>query len=70
MLDEFEYSKMVFRKLGITDMTVPNQQSLALRCSELQKRSDIVTQLVFHEQVLPPDVLTRITIGKYVAGLY
>jgi hypothetical protein len=26
-------------------------------------------QVVFHEHVLPPDDLTRVTIGKYVAGL-
>ncbi len=50
LLDEFEYSKMVFWKLGITDMTVPNLQSLTLRHSELEK-SDIVAQLVFHKEV-------------------
>ncbi len=40
-----------------------------LICSELEIRSDIIAQLVFYKQVIPPDVLTRVTIGKYVAGL-
>jgi len=62
--NECEYSKMVWRKLGITDITVPNLQDLKLRCSELEIRSDIIAQLVFHKQVLPSDVLTRVTIGN------
>ncbi len=40
-----------------------------LRCSELEIRSDIIAQLVFHTQVLPPDVLIRVMIIKYAAGL-
>ncbi len=40
-----------------------------LRHSELEIRSDITTQLVFRMQVLLPGVLTRVTVGKYVAGL-
>jgi hypothetical protein len=50
-------------------MTVSNLLDFPLRCSELEIRSDIIAQLVFHTQVLPPDVLIRITIGKYAAGL-
>jgi len=50
-------------------MSVTNLLGLTLRHSELQIRSDIIAQLVFHKQVLPTDVLTRITIGEYAAGL-
>jgi hypothetical protein len=32
-------------------------------------RRDIITQLVFHNQVLPPDVLTIVAIGEYGVGL-
>jgi len=46
-----EYSKMVRRKLGITDMSVPNVIGLALRHGELEIRSDIIAQLVFCKQV-------------------
>ena len=30
---------------------------------------NVIAQLVFYNQVLPPDVLTRVTLGKCVAGL-
>jgi hypothetical protein len=60
---------MVWRKLGITGMPVPNLLSLPLRGSELDIRSNIIAQLVFCKQVFPPDVLTRLTIAKYEAGL-
>jgi hypothetical protein len=35
----------------------------------ISNESDILAQLVFHKQVLPPDVFTRVTIWKYVARL-
>jgi hypothetical protein len=57
--------KMVWRKLGKTDMSVTN---LTLRHSELEIRGDIIAQLVFCKLVLPPDVLIRETIRKYAAG--
>jgi hypothetical protein len=50
-------------------MTVTKLLGLMLRRSELEIRSDVIAKLVFHKQVLPPDVLTRVTIGKYVARL-
>jgi hypothetical protein len=37
-------------------MSVTNLLGLTLRCSELEIRSLVITQLVFHKQVLPPDV--------------
>ncbi len=40
-----------------------------LRCCELEIKSDTIAQLVLHKQVLPPVVLTRVTIGKYMTGL-
>jgi hypothetical protein len=51
------------------DMTVPSLPVLVLRHNELEIRIDIIAQLVFHKQVLPQDVLTRVTIGKYAAVL-
>jgi hypothetical protein len=69
LLNECDYSKMAWRKLGILDKTVPNLLGLMLKHSELQIRSDIIAQLDFHKQCLPPDVLTRVTIGKCAAGL-
>ncbi len=42
---------------------------LMLRCSESEIRSNIISQLVFCKQLLPADVLTRVTIEKYAAGL-
>jgi hypothetical protein len=55
----------------IRDNKYVNNQSigLALRYCELEIRSDTIAQLVFCKQVLKPDVLTRVTIGKYAAGL-
>jgi hypothetical protein len=50
-------------------MSVTNLLGLTLRCSELEIRGDIIRQLVFRKHVLPPDVLTRVTVGKYAAGL-
>ena len=50
-------------------MSVPNLPGLMLRRRQLEIRSDILSQLVFRKQVLPPDVLTRLAIGKYAAGL-
>ncbi len=49
-------------------MLVNKLLGLTLKGSELEMMSDIVAQLVFGKQVLPPDVLTRVTIGKYVTG--
>ncbi len=43
-------------------MTVPNLVGLALRRKELEIRSYIKAQLVFHKQVLQPHVLTSVTI--------
>ncbi len=42
---------MVWRKLGIKDMSVTNLLALTLRHSELEI---IIEQLIFHKQVLPP----------------
>jgi hypothetical protein len=51
------------------DVTLPqNMLGLTLRRNELGIRSDIITQLVFSNQVLPPDVFSRVTIGEYAAG--
>ncbi len=50
-------------------MSVPNLLGLVLRPCELEIRSDILAQLAFHKQVLPPVVLTRVTFGKYAAVL-
>ncbi len=50
----FEYSKMVWRKLAITDMSVTNLLGITHKLSELEIRSDIIPQLVFHKQVLLP----------------
>jgi hypothetical protein len=47
----------------------PYLLGLMLGYSELEIKSDIALQLVFRKQVLPPDVLTRVTIGKYFKGL-
>jgi hypothetical protein len=60
---------MVWRKLGITDMALPNVLGLTLKHDELKTKSDIIAQLVFHKQVLLPDVLTRVTFGKYLTKL-
>ncbi len=50
-------------------ITLPqNMLGLTLRRNELDIRSNILAQLVFSNQVLPPDVLTRVTIGECVAG--
>jgi hypothetical protein len=57
LLNECEYSKMVWRKLGITDMPLPNLLGLMLRYSELEKRNNITVQLVFPKQVLPLNAL-------------
>jgi hypothetical protein len=57
LLNECEYSKMVWRKLGITDMSVANCQGLMLRYSELKIRNNITVQLVFPKQVLPLNAL-------------
>ncbi len=56
---------MVSRKLGITDMKVSNLSGIALRHSELKTWSNTIAQPVFHKQVLPPDVSTRVTFGIY-----
>ncbi len=50
-------------------MSVPNLLGLTLRHCELEIRSYIMALQVFHNQVLPPDVLTRVTIRTYVAGM-
>jgi hypothetical protein len=50
-------------------MTVPNLWYPVLRCCELEIKSDTIAQRVFHKQVLPPDILTMVTIGKYTAEL-
>jgi hypothetical protein len=50
-------------------MTGPYLLGLTLRHSELQLQSNIIAQLVLHKQVLSPDVLIGVTIGKFVAGL-
>jgi hypothetical protein len=60
---------MVWRKLGLTDMTVTNLQGLTLIHGELKIRSDITALLAFPKQVLPQDVLTSVMIGKYAPGL-
>ncbi len=62
ILNECECSKMVWQKLGTTDMSVTNLLDLTLRHSELELRSIIIAQIVFCKQVLPPDVLARVTV--------
>jgi len=51
----------------MADMLVPNLLGLMLRCSELEIRSDIIAQLVFCEQVLPPGPCT---IKLFTAVIY
>jgi len=51
-------------------MSVPNLLGLTLRHCELEIRIDIMALLVFHKQVLPPEVLTCVTVRKYVAGMW
>ncbi len=63
-INECEYSKMVWRTLGVTDMSVLNLLDLTIRCSKLEIRSDVNAQTVFHKQFF-----TRVTIGKYATGL-
>jgi hypothetical protein len=63
------FNPMVWRKLWVTYMSVTNLLGFTLKPSELEIRSDVTAQLVFHKQVLPPDILTRVTIGKYATGL-
>ncbi len=50
-------------------MSVTNLLGFTLKPSELEIRSDIIAQLVFHKQVLPPDIFTWVTIGKYATEL-
>jgi hypothetical protein len=68
LLNGCEDSKMIWRKLGITDSLVPNLIGLTRRRSELEIRSDFIAQLVFCKQELPWDVLTGVTIEKYATG--
>ncbi len=49
-------------------MSVPNLLGLTFRCRELEIRSDIIEQLVFCNQLLPPDVLAMVTFVKYATG--
>jgi hypothetical protein len=60
---------MVGLQTGITDIPPPNLLGLALRHCELEMKSDRIAQLILCKQVLSPDVLTRVTIGKYATGL-
>jgi hypothetical protein len=69
LLNDCEFSKMVWRKLRTTDMSVPNLLGPTLRRIELEIRSAIIAQLVFCKQVLLPEALTRVKIGIYAAGL-
>jgi hypothetical protein len=69
LLNECEYSRVVWRLFGLTDMTIPNLLGLTLRRSELDIRNDIIAEQVSHKQVLQPDVFIRVTIGKYAARL-
>jgi hypothetical protein len=69
LLNDCEFSKMVWRKLRTTDMSVPNLLLLTLRRSELEMRSTMLVQLVFCKLDLLLDVLTRVTIGKCATGL-
>ncbi len=47
-----------WKKLGIANMTGLNLLGLTVRLSELENRSNIIAQLVFHKQVLPPGACT------------
>jgi hypothetical protein len=57
---------LLWRKLGIKDMSVPNLLALTLKYNKLEIRSDIIAQLVL-KYVLPPDSLTGVRIWKCVA---
>jgi len=59
------FNLILWRKLLVIDMYITNLLDFTLKPSELEIRSDVTAQLVFHKQVLPPDILTRVTIGKY-----
>ncbi len=61
--------KLVWRNQQITDLTVLNLLGVTLRRNEIEIRSDIIAQIVFRKQVLPPDVITRVRIRKYTTGL-
>jgi hypothetical protein len=60
---------MVGFQTGITGISVPNLLGPTLRHCELEMNSDITAHLILHKQALSPDVLTRVTIGKYATGL-
>jgi hypothetical protein len=59
------FNLILWRKLLVIDMYITNLLDFTLKPSELEIRSDVTAQLVFHKQVLPPDILTWVTIGKY-----
>jgi hypothetical protein len=44
--------------MGIANMTLPSLLGLMVKHSELENRSGIKAQLVFHKQVLPPGACT------------
>jgi hypothetical protein len=66
------YSLEVFKLIGIniTDNTNDNELlGVALSSSAFEVRADLLISLVFRLQVIPPEVLVKVTFEKYAKGL-
>ncbi len=72
LLRECPYSLETFKLLGIniTNNTTENELlGVDLSSSAFEVRADLLISLIFRLQVIPPEVLVKVTFEKYAKGL-
>ncbi len=66
---ECPYTIEVYKLLGIDNNNLHELFGVDLNPHSFEVRADILISLVFRLQVMPPEVLVRVTLEKYAKGL-
>jgi hypothetical protein len=69
LLSECPYTTAVYSLVGIDATDIQEILGVNLGKSALEIRCDILSYLVFRQNVMPPDILVKITLEKIAKGL-
>jgi hypothetical protein len=66
---ECPYSVAVWRHLGVDPSNILNIIDCELSVPEFEIRAEIISVLVFCKNIIPPDILVRLTLQAYANKL-
>jgi len=69
LLSDCPYTQAVLSLIGINSEDITEVLGINASRQELEIRSDIINYLVFRQHILPPDILVRTTLERYVKGI-